>query len=222
MQFDASLLLPTFRRIWSVVTAMPLTVLVAWLATAGIGVISDVAIEHSSGFSGGALIFYGIALIFVQVWITREALKHLGFAPALPTANALSVYLQSILVGLGIVAGLLLFVLPGFYISARWYLSNTLLILHGGGRRAAMQRSWDMLETHWLAALGVGLILSIASSLPLLTEFYPLPFAADYPFATLLGINLMSAIGIVGGYLAAVALLASIESPASELQEIFG
>ena len=221
MQFDASLLPSTFRRTWNMIVAMPGAVLVAWLSIATLGVIFDVASERSTGFGGGILFAYGLALTFAQIWITREALEHLGFEPALSVANAPGVYLQGVLVGLGIVLGFLLFVLPGLYVFGRWYLSNTLLILHGGGRRAAMQRSWDMLETRWPAALGVGLIMFVVTLAPLLAEYYPLPFAAEYPFAALLGVNLVSAVGVVSGYLAAVALLVNIEQPASKLQEIF-
>src|SRR3546814_13950415 len=78
----------------------------------------------------------------------------------MPIANALSVYLQGILGGLGVLLGLLFLILPGLYVFARWYLASALLVRDGGGRRAAMQRSWDMLAVHWPAALGVGLIRS--------------------------------------------------------------
>lgn len=203
-------------------TAMPLAVLVAWLATAVAGVASDVTIERMGGSGSGILIAYGIVITFVQVWITREAFTQAGVMPALPAANALSVYLQGILVGLGILLGLVLFILPGLYVFARWYLAGALLIREGAGRRAAMQRSWDMLVVHWPAALGVGLILFALSVSPLIVEMAAPALALEYGFGWLLVTNLVAAVGLVGSYLAAVSLLLSIEYPASTLQEIFG
>src|SRR3546814_17160038 len=68
----------------------------------------------------------------------------------MPIANSLSVYLHGILVGLGVLLGLLFLILPGLYVFARWYLASALLVRDGGGRRAAMQRSWDMLAVQEL------------------------------------------------------------------------
>lgn len=222
MQYDASLLVPTLRRTWDMAVAMPGTVLVAWLATATAGVASDVAIERTGGYGSGILIVYGIAITFVQVWITREALAQAGIAAAMSAANSLSVYLQGLLVGLGVLLGLVLLILPGLYVFARWYLAGALLVRDEGGRRAAMQRSWDMLAVHWPAALGVGLILFALSVAPLAVEIAAPALAFEYGFGWLVATNLAAAIGVVGSYLAAVALLLNIEQPASTLQEIFG
>lgn len=222
MQFDASLLVPTLRRTWDMAAGMPATTIVACLATAIFGVWSDVAIERSSGFGSGILIAYGIAISFVQVWVTRKALASAGIEAAMPTANSLSLYLQGILIGLGVLLGLVLLILPGLYVFARWYLAGALLVREGSGRRAAMQRSWDMLETHWPAALGVGLMLFLLSVGPLAIEIVAPTLAAEYGFGWLVATNLVAALGIVGGFLAAVSLLLNIEQPASTLQEIFG
>ncbi|WP_411341897.1 hypothetical protein V6U71_08860 [Sphingopyxis sp. J-6] len=222
MQLDASLLVPTLRRTWEMTVVMPGTVLVASLLMMAIGILSDVGVERSGGTGSGVLILYGVAITFVQVWLTREALEREGVEPAVPISNSLTVYLQGILVGLGILAGLLLFILPGLYLFARWYVANVILIRDGGGRRAAMRRSWDMLETRWPAALGVGLILFMISAGPLALDLYRPAFTKEYEFAWLVMTNLFSGAGQVGGYLAAVALLLNIEQPASTLQEVFG
>lgn len=201
---------------------MPGTVLVGWLVTAVAGVASDVAFDRMGEVASFALIVYGILITFVQVWITREAFEQVGVAPALPVANSLSVYLLGLLIGLGILLGLVLVILPGLYVFARWYLASALLVRDGGGRRAAMQRSWEMLAAHWPAALGVGLILGVLSVAPLVVGEVAPTLAVEYGFGWLVATNLVAAAGIAGGYLAAVSLLLSIEQPAPALQEIFG
>ena len=222
MQYDASVLAPTFRRTWNLAVGMPGVFVIAWLATMAAGVISDVAIERSGGTGSGILIAYGIAVTFVQVWITREAFRRSGIEPAMLVANSLSVYLQGLLTGLGIALGLILLILPGLYVFARWYLAAALLVRDQGGRRAAMRRSWEMLAVHWPAALGVGLILFLLSVAPLALEFIAPSLSAEFGFGWLVATNLVSALGIVGAYLASVALLLNIEQRASTLQEIFG
>lgn len=221
MQFDARLLAPTFRRTWDLVAAMPFTFAVAMVLAAMLGVLSDVASEQSSGINGVALFAYSIALTFVQVWISREAFEKLGARPVMSIANAPSLFIQNLLIGIAMLVGLLLLVLPGIYIVARWYLANAFLILHGGGRRAAMGRSWALMESRWPVALGIMIILTAVAAVPLLTAVYPLPFAADYKFGMLIATNLVSAVGIVASYLAAIALLTLIEPPTNALQEIF-
>src|SRR3546814_15016682 len=103
---------------------MPGTVLVAWLAIATGGLASDVAMERMSDTGSGILIVYGIVITFVQVWITREAFEQVGITATMPIANSLSVYLQGILVGLGVLLGLLFLIFPGLYVFARWYRSE--------------------------------------------------------------------------------------------------
>ncbi|KTE15515.1 hypothetical protein [Sphingopyxis sp. H115] len=221
MQFEASLLVPTLRRSWGIVSVMPVTVLIAWLLMTLIGILSDIGIERANDSGSVVLIFYGIAITFVQVWLTREVLERAGVVPRVSIVNSLTVYLQGLFIGLGILVGLLLLVLPGLYLFARWYLASVILIRDGGGRRAAMARSWEMLESHWPAALGVGAILFAMSAAPLALDLYRPSFTNGHEFAWLTMINLLSSAGQVGSYLAAVALLLNIEQPASTLQEIF-
>jgi hypothetical protein len=222
MQFDASLFVPACRRTWDIAAAMPWTVLIVALLTAAFGVLSDVAFNASPEMGSGVAIVYAMALSGIQVWITSEALECMGVKPALSIINALSIWLQSILIGLGVVLGLVLLILPGLYVAARWYLSGVILIVHGGGRRAAMRRSWDMLEARWPAVLAIAMIMFSLSAAPLMLSFYPVPFLAGHEFAVLIAINLIASIGIIGGFLAAVAVLTLIEPPTAELQEIFG
>lgn len=204
------------------VVAMPGTMIAAWIATAGIGVLADFAVERSGGSGTGIMLVYGVAITFVQVWVTRAGFAQDGIDARLPIANSLSVYLQGILVGLGTLLGFVLLILPGLYVFARWYLAGTLLVRNGNGRTASMRQSWDLLETHWPAALGVGLILFLLSAGPIAIDIAAPALAAEYGFAWVVSTNLISSIGLVGSYLAAVALLLNIEQPASTLQEIFG
>lgn len=221
MQFDASLFGPALRRIGQLIAAMPATIVVAWLLVASLGVLSDASVKLDIGLQLSVAIAYWMILTGVQVWLTGEALTRLGAAPTLGVAQSLSVVLQAILIALGIALGLLLLILPGLYVASRWYLAGSILILDGGGRRAAMERSWRLLEAHWPAALALSIIMAALSVGPFWLAGYMSGFFGGEEFLMQFILNLCSSTGIVGGYLAAVALLTVIEPPTRELQKIF-
>ncbi len=221
MQFDASLFGPALRRIGQLIAAMPATIVVAWLLVASLGVMSDASVKLDIGLQLSVAIAYWVIVTGVQVWLTGEALTRLGAAPTLGVAQSLSVVLQAILIALGITLGLLLLILPGLYVASRWYLAGSILILDGGSRRAAMERSWRLLEAHWPAALALSIIMAALSVGPFWLADYMSGFFGGEEFLMQFILNLCSSTGIVGGYLAAVALLTVIEPPTRELQKIF-
>ncbi|HEV2600046.1 hypothetical protein [Sphingopyxis sp.] len=221
MQFDASLFGPALRRIGQLIAAMPATIAVAWLLVASLGVMSDASVKLDIGLQLSVAIAYWVILTGVQVWLTGEALTRLGAAPTLGVAQSLGVVLQAILIALGITLGLLLLILPGLYVASRWYLAGSILILDGGGRRAAMERSWRLLEAHWPAALALSIIMAALSVGPFWLAGHMSGFFGGEEFLMQFILNLCSSTGIVGGYLAAVALLTVIEPPTRELQKIF-
>ncbi|WP_282947952.1 MULTISPECIES: hypothetical protein [unclassified Sphingopyxis] len=221
MPFDASLLVPTLQRTRSLVERIPHAALICWLGVTVLGAAADVAARAMGGNAAVIWLMHGFGLTFAEIWITREALRAEGCRPVLTFAGIFTLYLLSLIVGLGIFFGLLLFILPGLYFAARWYLAGAILVQEGGGTGAAIWRSWDLLQRHWLTAFVLGLFLGGAALSPLLVDANEMP-GTGQAFALLLGFNVISAGGIVGGYIASVALYLNIERPASTLQEIFG
>jgi hypothetical protein len=54
----------------------------------------------------------------------------------------------SILMGLGVGLGLMLFVVPGILLAVRWAVATPVVMLEGLGPRAAMRRSRELVEGH--------------------------------------------------------------------------
>ena len=65
-----------------------------------------------------------------------------------------SVLLVSVLVGLAIIGGLILFIIPGIYIGVRLAVSIEALVVEGRRGRQAMGRSWELVGGHWWHAFG--------------------------------------------------------------------
>jgi hypothetical protein len=162
-----------YRRHWrpllaiAAVVAVPLTLLQYWL---GDWVTSQ--LEFEQGLTGFWANFWAtlpiwllnllavmVALLMYQVLtgaITRAVAAELagedlsveqsyrfGFA------RLGSILLVSILAGLAIMGGLLLFVVPGIYIVVRLTVSIQALVVEGGRWSQALSRSWALVEGHW-------------------------------------------------------------------------
>ena len=79
-----------------------------------------------------------------------------------------SVLLVSVLVGLAIVGGLILFIIPGIYIGIRLCVSIEALVVEGRRGSEAMGRSWGLVGGHWWHAFGTivvgGLLTGIVNA----------------------------------------------------------
>ena len=76
-----------------------------------------------------------------------------------------SVLLVSVLVGLAVVGGLILFVIPGIYIGVRLAVSIEALVVEGRRRTQAMARSWELVGGHWWHAFGTLLVAALLTGL---------------------------------------------------------
>jgi hypothetical protein len=65
-----------------------------------------------------------------------------------------SVLLVSVLVGLAIIGGLIVFIIPGIYIGVRLAVSIETLVVEGRRGTQAMRRSWELVGGHWWHAFG--------------------------------------------------------------------
>jgi hypothetical protein len=76
-----------------------------------------------------------------------------------------SVLLVSVLVGLAIIGGLILFVIPGIYIGVRLAVSIEALVVEGRRGTQAMGRSWGLVGGHWWHAFGTLLVATLLTAI---------------------------------------------------------
>jgi hypothetical protein len=80
-----------------------------------------------------------------------------------------SVLLVGVLVGLAIIGGLILFIIPGIYIGIRLCVSVEALVIEGRRGTEAMGRSWGLVGGRWWHAFGAlvvgGLLTSIVNAI---------------------------------------------------------
>lgn len=222
MRFDISLLAPTLRLSGAMATAMSATLIVGWISVAALGLLADMVSLQS--YASGTAIWaaHMFALTSVQLWLIGEALERAGCRPRLSFAGLLILVVQNLMVALAIFIGLLVLVLPALYVAARFYLAGSLLVQQGKDASAAMWRSWDLLERHWPTALILVLMFASLWAFRFLIVYHSPYVAADWAFIANFGLNLLSSLGVVGGYVTAAALLIKVDPPPSVYEEIFG
>jgi hypothetical protein len=76
-----------------------------------------------------------------------------------------SVLLVSVLVGLAIIGGLILFVIPGIYIGVRLAVSIEALVVEGRRGTEAMGRSWSLVGGHWWHAFFTLLVAALLTGI---------------------------------------------------------
>jgi hypothetical protein len=76
-----------------------------------------------------------------------------------------SVLLVSVLVGLAIIGGLILLVIPGIYIGVRLAVSIEALVVEGRRGTEAMGRSWGLVGGHWWHAFGTILVAGLLTGI---------------------------------------------------------
>ena len=76
-----------------------------------------------------------------------------------------SVLLVSVLVGLAVIGGLILFIIPGIYIAIRLCVSIEALVVEGRRGTEAMGRSWGLVGGHWWHAFGTLVVAGLLTGI---------------------------------------------------------
>jgi uncharacterized membrane protein len=76
-----------------------------------------------------------------------------------------SVLLVSVLVGLAIIGGLILFIIPGIWIAVRLAVSIEALVVEGRRGTEAMGRSWGLVGGHWWHAFFTLLVAALLTGI---------------------------------------------------------
>lgn len=155
-----------------------------------------------------------VAMYFLLEAMLRQSalMDHFGPRRILPYVG------QAIVIGIAVVFGLLLLIIPGLILAARWSVAQPLLVGQGMGAFDAMRRSWELTRGHAFAIIISGIVLfalaGIASAV-----IYAL-FGEEAPAALLVAQALEN--GISAASLAfTVALLDLLEDGAGQMEEVF-
>jgi hypothetical protein len=173
-----------WRTLWAIaaVVVVPFTLLqyllghqvrVAGLATSNGGVVVVSTPSWRVGLAGLVTALAGVLMFLLLTGaITRAvAAEAAGEDPGVEQSYRFgfhrlwSLLLVSVLVGLAVVGGLILFVIPGIYIGVRLAASTQALVVEGRRGTQAMGRSWELVGGHWWHAFGTLLVAWLLTGL---------------------------------------------------------
>lgn len=171
----------------------------------------------------GAVVFPSLIVNVVVQYYFVEALLGKAATSEGKTGKYGSLFLAGLLASLGIVAGLILLILPGIFLAARWSLSTPFIIAEGLSGSDALTASWKTTaESRWplfaIFLLGtVGLVLAFFG-IGVLEAV--LALQEDGIVASVIA-NFMTSLWVVGGWVLGVAIYRGLRPAENALEEVF-
>lgn len=187
-------------------------VLVALIILSAMGATFDSNLSTTDALRASAIT--GLIQLYLQLLATFRALHRLGLAPpdynvARPTSGGYpAAVVQGLLWAVGVLAGILLLVVPGVILLVRWGLALPAFAAEKLSVTESLRRSWDLTRNRFWVMLRVGLILIVLYLLPGVVSalFYPAGGRAGVFPAVVVNLMIASA-GLSGSYFAVAAYL---------------
>jgi len=172
------------------------------------------------GYGSGALGLAVAAVTIVAGYLLTEAMLSQSGQLTYHGSKRYFAYLgQAILIIIGVVLGVLLLVIPGLILAARWALAAPLLIGRGAGVIDAIRESWQLTRGHTLPIIIAGFIL--------LVPVFALAgiggvFSGEGSLVMIITAQLISSAFTVIITGMVVSLLTMLDSSPAALSEVFG
>jgi hypothetical protein len=213
-----------YRRHWRTLLAIAAVVVVPftllqylfghWVRDRG-AVTTDQVTSTASWAAGTAALVTALAglvmFLVLTAAITRAvAAEAAGEDPSLEQSYRFgfhrvgAVLLVSLLVGLAVVGGLILLVIPGIYIGMRLAVSTQALVVEGRRPTEAMGRSWELVRGHWWHAFGTLIVAGLLTGV--VNAVITAPFSGSNWFAQAVAAAVATVITLPYGVLVGVLL----------------
>ena len=180
--------------------------------------VADLTLEVPIlGFVLGTL---GLITLYLQLLLTSFALwaeiPDYAFAARGPTKGRFpSAFLVSIIFSVGVLAGLVLLIIPGIILMARWNLAYPILLAEDARAAGSLRRSWELTVSYSKLSIQVALIELVAFAPAIgLSLLYP-EYGRPNP-ALVLSTNGLFATASVFVWLLNVALYSLIRQPSEQ------
>jgi hypothetical protein len=144
------------RRIWTVIASAPAEAVAYIVALSAFGSFVDITSEQSSG----GYFMVSLASFVAGYFLLRAMLRRCGLLREERIGGFGTYFGVSLLGGLGVILGFLLFVIPGLVLMTRWTAAFALVVADDEGVNA-LGESWELTRGNFwpiFAAMLVGLI----------------------------------------------------------------
>ena len=172
--------------------------------------------------------FVANVMVFVTgFFLYTHLLRREGLIAAHRSGHGFGAYFGvSILSGVAIVIGLVLLILPGLVLMARWSIASGLTIAEGRSTTDAMARSWDATRgSQWAIVLAYFLFGLVLVGAPTVLLGVGIGLFAAWgegsEFAGSLIANLCAQLASVASFVFSVAVIQSLSGSTDELEAVF-
>lgn len=159
-----------------------------------------------------------IATLVLQYWLTRSLLDELGFELS-PKSRILAFVGLGIVAGLGILLGLVLLVIPGLVLVARWSIATPLLLGSDRGIFASLEQSWRQTSGFTWPILTSFLVIYLPG-VAVAAVGFALMETASVAYGAVLVANLVLNASLIAGWHASVAIFTLINA-SPRVAEVF-
>jgi uncharacterized membrane protein len=176
----------------------------------GVGMVIDLSL--SPDLSAAMQFLLSFLTLYVQLLLVCIALRALdllppGADPRRPTLGRFpAAFVLAFISGLAIFAGLVLLVLPGLVLWARWFAALPALVAEDRRAGSALRRSWELTAGHPLPLVAIGAILMSLFAVQIGALIFAYPVFGLPPFWAAALFNLLGAVETVAGAFLGVGL----------------
>jgi len=192
-------------------------VALALVLMVGPGFLIDSGATSEQG-ANGLILLTSVVNFFLQYWLTRALLADLGFE--VPQRSRLLAFLGvSMVTGFGISLGLLLLVIPGLVLIARWSIALPLLLSSDAGVFASIEQSWRQTRGYVWPIIASFLIIYVPG-LALYFGGVWLVSTSGLSYPGILAMNFVLSASLIAAWHASVAIFTLLNS-SPRMAEIF-
>lgn len=204
----------------TLIRARPWIWVLALIPLAGAGMFIDTTVTDSSQY-GLANFAVSVGSLIAQFIVLDRLLRAEGLIMPDDEPRGAAYVMAAIATGIGITLGLVLLVIPGLLLSARWAVVLPDVVARRVGAGDAMAASAEMTREDILPLALASAVLLIPSIAAIAVSFFLYPEDGNTGAAYLIGTNLAVYAGQILGWYASVAIYALYRHSEPTLEEVF-
>jgi len=210
-------------RTAAILSANAMWVVLFVLLFSALGAVADTltAMDEATLLAGGGLLQLVVAIgSIVALYLLLETMLRTTGQFVQGTPRRYLAFLgQGILMSLGVVAGLLLLVIPGLILAARWSIAQPLLVGRGMSATHALGKSWEETRGHVVPIILAGIVLFVGF---IFVAGAVIALLGEEDTISVIAVQLASnSISVISTAMT-VALIGLINPPAERYSDIFG
>ncbi|MEQ1687243.1 MAG: hypothetical protein ABL874_01575 [Sphingopyxis sp.] len=224
MIFDATLFPVTFSHAIGIVKKNKIQFALALATLCLLAIAMDYLLIYEQNYAILFNFLYVIISLFIEAWVIGIVLSSEQGGETVRRRWPIgALFGLGVMTGVAMALGALLFILPAIFLAGRWFIAAPALMAENLHVTAAMQRSWDSLERHWLSGALLTIIFFLWRMLPLVADEVVFTLSSsEVIWPIRIATSVISEAGYILWFAATASMYILVTKSISREQEIFG